>query len=196
MFVGPPELDCEWDDSGIEGVYRFINKLWRLVEPSLDKQIPATDELERVRHKMIFDITQRLDNLSLNTVISGFMEHTNSLINIAKTTGGIDRETLEVLSILLAPFAPHMAEELWERLGNNKTVFAQSWPKYDESKLKSDTIEIALQINGKLRGNMSITVDMDKDSILAQAQAQLADKLTGKILKSIYVPNKIVNFVV
>jgi len=197
LFIGPPELDSEWDDSGIDGVFRFLNKLWRLLEPSFENPAQPTEAMERLRHRMIYDITTRLENLSLNTVVSGFMEHTNTLQSLAKPAGGVDKATIETLAILLSPFAPHMAEEIWERLGNTTTIFAQSWPKWNDAMLKSDTIEIALQVNGKLRGNMEIAADLDKDSVLAQAKEQLADKLAGmEIVKSIYVPGRIANFVV
>ena len=197
LFIGPPEMDSEWDDRGIDGVFRFLNKLWRLVEPSLQNPAKPTEEMTRLRHRMIFEITRRLENLSLNTVVSGFMEFTNHLQDMAKTTGGLDKATIETIAVLLSPFAPHMAEEIWEGLGNTNTVFAQTWPKWDDAMLKSDTIEIALQINGKLRGNMDIPAEHDKDSVIAQAQQQLADKLNGmEIVKSIYVPGRIVNFVV
>jgi len=197
LFIGPPELDSEWDDSGIDGVYRFLNKVWRLVEPSLVNPVKPTEDMKRLRHRMIYDITTRLENLSLNTVISGFMEHTNTMQALAKSAGGVDKATIETFAILLSPFAPHMAEEIWECIGNTNTIFAQSWPKWDDAMLKSDTIELALQINGKLRGNMEVAADLDKDSVLAQAQQHLVDKLTGmEIVKSIYVPGRIVNFVV
>jgi len=197
MFISPPELDCEWDDRGIDGVFRFLNKLWRLVEPSLQNPAKPTDEMTCLRHRMIFEITRRLENLSLNTVISGFMEFTNHMQDMGKTTGGLDKATLETIAVLLSPFAPHMAEEIWEGLGNTGTVFAQNWPKWDDAMLKSDTIQIALQINGKLRGNMDIPAEHDKDSVITQAMQQLSDKLAGtEIIKSIYVPGRIVNFVV
>jgi len=197
MFISPPEMDCEWDDSGIDGVFRFLNKVWRIVEPSFENPVQPMPEMEKLRHKMIFDITTRLENLSLNTVVSGFMEHTNTMQALAKQSGGVDKATLETLAILLSPFAPHMAEEIWASLGNTNTIFAQTWPTWDEAMLKSDTIEIAIQVNGKLRGNMQIAVDAEKDSVLQQAAEQIADKLTDtEIVKSIYVPGKIVNFVV
>ncbi|MCL1786680.1 MAG: leucine--tRNA ligase [Defluviitaleaceae bacterium] len=197
LFVGPPEADSEWDDSGIDGVYRFLNKAWRLLEPSLSNPVQPTPDMERLRHRMIHDITTRLDNLSLNTVVSGFMEHINTLQSLAKTAGGVDKATIETFAILLSPFAPHMAEEIWERLGHSATIFAESWPVWDDAMLKSDTISLALQVNGKLRGNLEVPADMDKDSILAAAQKEVADKLESmEIVKSIYVPGRIVNFVV
>jgi len=198
LFIGPPELDSEWDDRGIDGVFKFLSRLWRLVEPELTCPTNVgSPEMEKLRHRLIHDITYRLENLSLNTVVSGFMEHVNTLQNIAKQAGGISKPMLETLAVLLSPFAPHMAEEIWEGLGNTTTVFAQTWPKHDEAMLKSDTIEIALQINGKLRGNIEIPAELSKDEVLAKAQSQLAEKLAGmEIIKSIYVPGKIVNFVV
>jgi len=197
LFVGPPEVDSEWDENGIDGVFRYLNRLWRLVESAAENPIQPTPEMERVRHKLIHDITTRLENLSLNTVVSGFMENTNALIDLSRTAGGVDKETLEALAVLLAPFAPHMAEEIWELLGNTNTVYAQTWPVYDEAKLKSDTIELAIQMNGKLRGNMSVPVDMEKDGVIAKAKEVIADKLGGaEIVKEIYVPGRIVNFVV
>ncbi|MCL2841151.1 MAG: leucine--tRNA ligase [Defluviitaleaceae bacterium] len=195
MFLAPPDQDCEWDDSGIDGAFRFLNKVWRLVEES--PIIPTTQELERLRHKLIHHITTRINTLAMNTAISGFMEYTNHLQALAKTQGGIDQATLETLAILLSPFAPHIAEEIWEHAGHKETVFAQSWPEYDEEKLKSDTVEIALQVNGKLRGSLALPVNADKDTALALAKQQLASHLNDvEIVKSIYVPAKIVNFVV
>jgi len=196
MFISPPELDCEWDDSGIEGVSRFLNKLWRIVERDVDRVAPATDELLRLRHKIIHDITTRLDNLSLNTVVSGFMEHTNTLQSISQA-GGVDKETIKVIAIMLAPFAPHIAEEIWELLGHSNSIFTQTWPKYDPEMLKTDTIEIAMQINGKLRGNLTIPADANKEAAEQAAKESLADKLKDvEIVKIIYVPGKIINFVV
>jgi len=197
LFVGPPAMDSEWDSNGIDGVFRFLSRVWRLVEPGFANTVTATEEMERLRHRLVHDITYRIENLSLNTVVSGFMEHTNTLQNLSKEAGGLDKATIETLAILLAPFAPHLAEEIWANMGNKNTIFAEEWPKYDAAMLKTDTIEIGLQVNGKLRGNIQIPVDLDKDSVLAQAQEALSDKLAGmEIVKSIYVPGRIANFVV
>lgn len=195
LFVGPPELDSEWDDRGIEGVYRFINRFWKLVMDSKEADVTATDEMIKLRHRMIHDISTRLESFSLNTVISGFMEYNNKFIDLAKKEGGIDLETLSSAVILLAPFAPHVSAELWEQLGNKDGVFQQPWPKYDEEAMKDDTIEIAIQINGKTKGTVSIDVNEAKDSVLAKAKEVIADKLTGNIVKEIYVPGRIVNIV-
>ena len=195
MFIAPPEMDCEWDDSGIEGVARFLNKLWRLVDGA--KLVPPTDALLRQRHKMIHEITTRLENLSLNTVVSGFMEHVNALTAMQSEGGGPDKETLETLAVLISPFAPHMGEEIWEQLGHENSVFDNTWPVCDPEMLKSDTIELVMQVNGKLRGHLSVAAGAEKETVLAQAREALGDKLAGKeIVKSVYVPGRIVNFVV
>ena len=197
LFIGPPELDSEWDDSGIEGVHRYLNRLWKLVTTYKDKEIKPTKDLERVRNKLIFEITTRLENYSMNTVVSGFMEYTTKIADIAKKLDGLDRETLETLIILLAPIIPHIAEELWQLTGHAKSVFAESWPEYDEAKMKEDEIEIAIQMNGKFRENIKIAADADKDTAIALSKELLKSKLDGMtILKEIYVPGRIVNFVV
>ena len=195
LFVGPPELDAEWDDRGIDGVSRFLKKVWGLVMDSKDKNIEATKEMIKERNKLIYDVTTRLENFSLNTVISGFMEHTNKLVEISKKAGGIDTETLGSMAVLLAPFAPHIAEEIWEQLGHNETVFAAGWPAYDEEAMKDDEIEIAVKINGKTRAVVALAADVSKEDALAAGKAAVADKLTGTIVKEIYVPGRIINIV-
>ncbi len=194
LFVGPPELDSEWDDKGIDGVYRFLNRFWKMAMDNKDKEITVTDELLRERHKLVYDITNRLESFSLNTVVSGFMEHNNALIALSKK-GGVDKETLETYTILLAPFAPHMAEELWEQLGHKDSVFAQSWPSYDEDAMKEDKIDIPVQVNGKTRAVISIAADAAKDDVLAIAKEAVEGKISGTIRKEIYVPGRIVNIV-
>ncbi len=195
LFVGPPELDAEWDDRGIEGVYRFLSRFWNLVMDNKDKNVKASKEMIKARHKMIHMITTRLEGFSLNTVISGFMECNNNLIAIAKKEGGMDKETLEAAVLLLAPFAPHMGEELWEELGHTDSVFHHEWPAHDEEAMKDDEVEIPVQVNGKTKAVISIPVDISKEDAIAKAKEVLGDKLSGNIIKEIYVPKKIVNIV-
>ena len=195
LFIGPPEVDCEWDDKGIEGTFRFINKVWRIATEN--NFVKETEEMERLRHRLVSDITYRINTFSYNTIISGFMEHTNTMQDLAKKSSGISKELVETLTILLAPFAPHLAEEIWELVGYENSVFLASWPTFDESKLKADTIKIAVQLGGKLRGTVEIPADVDKDAALLLAKEFLGDKLDGlSIVKEIYVPGKIANFVV
>ena len=178
LFVGPPELDAEWDDRGIDGVSRFLKRFWNLVLDNKDKNAKETPESVKLRHKMVYDISTRLDSFSLNTVISGFMEYNNKMIELARKEGGIDRETLEAAITLLAPFAPHIAEELWAQMGHEDNVFAHGWPSADEEAMKDDEIEIAVQINGKTRGTVTIS------------------STASTIVKEIYVPGRIINIVV
>ncbi|MCR5127904.1 MAG: leucine--tRNA ligase [Lachnospiraceae bacterium] len=195
LFVGPPELDSEWDPRGIDGVYRFLARFWTMVQENKDKNVAATPELERIRNKMIYDIDHRLNAFSLNTVISGFMEYNNKLVDLTKN-GGVDKQTLEDAVILLAPFAPHIAEELWQELGHTDSVFNAKWPVADASKMHESEIEIAVQINGKVKATITIDKNADKDSAIAAGKEALGDKLSGTIVKEIYVPGKIVNIVV
>ena len=195
LFVGPPELDSEWDDRGIEGVYRFINRYWNMVMDNKDKDAAPTKNMLKLRHKMIYDISTRLEQFSLNTVISGFMEYTNKLTDLAKKDGGIDKETLETAAILIAPFAPHLGEELWEQLGHENSVFDNQWPSADEEAMKDDEVNVAVQINGKVRAVIQLPADISKEDALAAGKEAVAAKLTGNIVKEIYVPGKIINIV-
>ena len=197
LFIGPPELDSEWDDNGIDGVFRYLNKVWKFVNEYKDKLVEKpTAEMEFVKNKLTCEITKRLEALTLNTVVSGFMEYTNKMIAVAKAAGGIDKDSLETLTLLLAPFTPHISEEMWQLLGHDTSVFTHGWPKYDESKLKEETVNIAVQINGKVKVQLSVDPKTDKDTVLAAAKAALGDKLSGNIVKEIYVPGRIVNIVV
>ncbi len=194
LFVGPPELDSEWDDRGIDGVYRFLTRLWNLVLDNCEKNVLANGEMLKYRNKMIHDITNRLDNFSLNTVVSGFMEYNNKFIELAKTDG-IDKGTLETIVLLLSPFAPHISEELWSRLGHTQSVFAQEWPKADAEAMKDTEKEVAVQINGKTKVVVKIAVEADQETAIAAGKAALGNKLAGTIVKEIYVPGRIINIV-
>ena len=164
------------------------------MQENKEKDVPETAELVKIRHQLTDTISTRLEAFSLNTVISGFMEFNNKL---AKLEGGVDKKTLETYALLLAPFAPHIAAEVWEELGHDSSIFEEKWPVADKAKAADDTKEIGVQVNGKVRGTVEIAVDADKDSALAAAKEAVADKLEGKtIVKEIYVPGKIINIVV
>ena len=196
MFVGPPELDSEWDERGIDGVYRFITKFWKLAVNSIEADVKATNEMVKLRHQMIHTITRRLEDFSLNTVVSGFMEYNNKFNEIAKKEGGVDKETIETFVTLLSPFAPHIAEELWEMLGKEGSVFENNrWPEADEDLMKDDKIQVPVQINGKTKVVISVPADISKDDAIAQGREALGDKLTGNVIKEIYVPGRIINIV-
>jgi len=197
LFAGPPEQDCEWDDSGIDGTFRYLNRCWRFVSEYKDKIIEPNKDFDFLRNKFIYEITNRLNNFTLNTVVSGFMEYTTKMAELAGKSGGIDSASLDTLIVMLSPFAPHIAEEMWQERGNASSVFTCSWPKYDSDKLVEDTVEIAVQINGKLRGSIKVSADEPKEVVIETAKKELATRLDGvEIVKEIYVPKKIVNFVV
>ena len=161
---------------------------------NLDRDVKETQELVKTRHQLIHTISTRLEQFSLNTVVSGFMEFNNKLLDMS-AQGGVDKETLKTFVQLIAPFAPHVAEELWALLGGSGSVFLSTWPQYDEALMAEDTVEIAVQVNGKVRAAIAIKKDADKDAVIAMAKETLGDKLSGNIVKEIYVPGKIVNIV-
>ena len=194
LFIGPPELDSIWDDRGMDGIYRFLTRFWNLVMDHKDDNAPETKETIKERNRLVYDITTRLESFSLNTVVSAFMEHNNKLCDMAKTNS-VDKETLETFVVLLAPFAPHISEELYEALGHEASVFTAQWPEYDEKAMEDDEIEIAVQVNGKTRAVVSLPKDVAKEDALAAGKDALGDKLTGNIIKEIYVPGKIINIV-
>ncbi len=195
LFVGPPELDSIWDDAGIDGISRFIKRFYTMVAENAEKDVAETPELLRLRHGLIRDISQRLESFSLNTVISAFMEYNNKFVDLTKSTG-VDKETLKTMVKLIAPFAPHIGEELWEVLGGTDSVFHAEWPEFDEAHLKADTITLPVQVCGKTRVTVDVPADADKDTIIALGKEALGDRIAGKtIVKEIYVPGKIINIV-
>ncbi|WP_437187684.1 leucine--tRNA ligase [Planctomicrobium sp. SH668] len=204
MFMGPLEQTKPWSMSGVDGVYRFLGRVWRLVVDDLEdelklssalKDIPPTSEQERVLHRTIKAVTEDIEKLSFNTAISRMMEFTNFFTNQT------DRPVscLKQFALLLAPFAPHLAEELWELLGEKTSLTYAPWPQYDESKLVESEVEIPVQVNGKLRAKINVPVTADSAQLqkLAEADPQVQSQLEGKtIVKVICVPKKMVNFVV
>ena len=195
LFVGPPDMDAEWDDSGIDGVFRFITRLYRLCSENAGRGTELTKDMNRLRNRLIADISQRIENFSLNTVVSGFMEYTNKINELASKQGGVDDETMKTMSVLIAPFAPHIAEEIWEMLGGTESVFNERWPVADEEAMEEDSIEMVIQVNGKVRGKLSVPATAGKDEVIALAKETLGEKMPGDIKKEIFVPGKLVNIV-
>lgn len=198
LFVGPPELDATWDDRGIDGVSRFLNRFYNLVMDSKDKDIEANKEMIKFRHKLVADIDYRFKSFNLNTVIAGFMEYNNKFMELAKKYGAVDKETLKTFVILVAPFAPHIGEELYEALGLSGSVFHDKWPEFDESKMKDDVIEVPVQVNGKTKLVISLDAEISKEAAIKAGLEALreAGKLEGDVIKEIYIPKKIINIVV
>ena len=197
LFIGPPQQDSAWDERGIDGVNRFLNKFWNTACDSIEADVPETPETVRLRHKLIADITMRLDQFALNTVISKFMEYNNQMTKITQEKGGVDKETIETYVRLLAPFAPHMAEELWEKCGHTDSVFHAEWPKSDAAKAADDEKEIPVQISGKTKAVIMLSVNASKEEALEKGKAAVAEKIgDAQIVKEIFVPGRIINFVV
>lgn len=208
MFIGPYDLDAAWSTGGIGGVYRFLNRCWTLVQEYIDsdKLAKLSDQtkadLLRTQHATIKKVTSDLFDAQFNTAVSALMEYLNSLTKLKAE--GFDSElwgrALSDLCQMLAPFAPHIANEMYCQLnGDDKRLDDIEWPKYDEQYLVTSTIKIAVQVNGKLRGEVEVSADADKEMIIEQALAQpnvvrfTDDK---EIVKQIYVPGKILNLVV
>ena len=199
LFIGPAEMNCEWTDRGIEGTYRFLKKTWDFIL-ELDRNFtPEREDVLRKRHALIRDVSNRMKLFKFNTAISSFMEFINWLNEPQVLSKGIDRKTVETFLILLAPFAPHFAEELWEIIGHSDSIFKKKWPEYTPSLVKSKVAKIAIQINGKLRGILELSRETSQEEVVkeARALAGVAKYLKSKnISKVIFIPGKIVNFVV
>ena len=208
MFIGPYDLDAAWSTGGIGGVYRFLNRCWTLVQEYIDsdKLAKLSDQtkadLLRTQHATIKKVTSDLFDAQFNTAVSALMEYLNSLTKLK--VDGFDKDlwgkSLSDLCQMLAPFAPHIANEMYCQInGDDKRLDDIEWPKYDEQYLVTSTIKIAVQVNGKLRGEVEVSVDADKEAIIEQALAQpnVVRFTDGKeIVKQIYVPGKILNLVV
>ena len=192
MFMGPYDEGGDWNDKGITGIFRFLSKVINVCEKDEGESSP---EAQKIVHKTIKGVTEDLDKIKFNTALSKMMECMNELTSSNTLS---DSDKASIIKIL-APFAPHLSEELWEKLENSSSVFNDSWPEYDENMILDDSMTIAIQVNGKLRGSMEVSVDASKEEILSQSKAlENVQKYTDEmdILKEIYVPNKLVNLVV
>ena len=205
MFIAPYEVDASWDPRGIAGVYRFLNRVWVLVQEFIESEKSAENlsnfaEVQKIQHKTIKKVTEDFHRESLNTAVAALMEFVNDLYKFKLEGFSNDWQfILEDLLKMLVPFAPHISSELWQQLGNNDFIEKSGWPKWNEELLKTDEIQIIVQVNGKLRGKIKVSANSEKDEILAIARAEdnvskfLQDK---EILKEIFIPNKLINFVV
>ncbi len=193
MFIGDFEKAAPWNSDSIKGCKRFIERFWNLQQTASDES-GYSEDVEPLMHKTIKKVTEDIDNLKCNTAIAAMMTLLNKLYDKKSVT----RDELKTLTVLLNPFAPHVTEELWERMGFGGFVHEAAWPEYDESKTVENTVEIVLQIMGKVRSRITVAVDMPKDEVLALAKAdeKIAAAIAGKtVKKEIYVPNKLVNIV-
>ncbi len=198
LFIGPAELDSEWQDQGIEGVFRFLKKTWDLISKLEGKPAQEDRKLQRRLHLLIRDVTERIEAFKFNTAVSSFMEFINFLNRPQILARGVDKKTVDSFLILLAPFAPHFSEELWERLGHSQSIFKEKWPLYDPSLIEGGSVKIAVQVNGKLRGTLVLAKDTPKEEAIEKARRieKIRKYLEGKeIKKTVFVPDKIINLV-
>jgi len=192
MFMGPYDEGGDWNDKGITGIFRFLSKIINICEKE-DGESSADDQ--KIIHKTIKGVGEDLDKIKFNTAISKMMECMNKL----SSSNTLSKKDKSIIIRVSSPFAPHLSEELWERIGHSGSVFNHSWPEFDKEMIVDDSMTIAIQVNGKLRGSIDVPVGMSKEDILQQSKSienvkKFIDSMT--LMKEIYVPNKLVNFVV
>jgi leucyl-tRNA synthetase len=208
MFIAPWEQGGEWDDSGISGISRWLNRLWGLVlggyqwKESAGGQVRAERELERLSHQTVRKVTQDLEKLRLNTMIAALMEFTNQLAKV-REEGAVSATAWEMavdtLMLLLAPTAPHLAEELWQRTGHQYSIHNQEWPGWNEELAREDEITLVVQVNGKLRDRITVPADVTEDEAkkLALDSQRVKPHIEGRqVAQVVYVPGRLVNLVV
>jgi leucyl-tRNA synthetase len=214
LFAAPPEMDLEWSDQGVEGVYRFLSRVWRVASENISfagKDAPDTaGELRSLTHRTIKKVGEDIARFNFNTAISAIMELVNGMskyneVNTAARDSGALREATWALTLLVAPFAPHLAEELWEAQGAGSaaddasgSVHSAGWPAFDPALIVSDTITLIVQVNGKLRDRLDAPAAINKEEMeqLARASANVLKYVDGKeIVKVIAVPGKLINIV-
>lgn len=196
MFMGPLEKVKPWQTNGVKGVYNFLNRFFRFIStPENTTESEDTAETLKVLHQTIKKVTEDIENMRFNTAISQLMVFTNHCYKVGK----ISKQTAKSATVLLSPFAPHAAEELWQLLGENQTISYHAWPNFNPDYAKEDMIKMAISVNGKTREVIEVPIDIDRESFMAKAKAadKVAKQLEGKtIVKEIYVPGKICNFVI
>ncbi len=191
MFIGAFDLSAAWSQEGVKGCRRFLERVWKLQELVTD-EAGYSSALETRMHQTIKKVSNDYENLKYNTGIAALM----SLINDFYKAGKVTRDEFRTLLILLNPVAPHITEELWEMQGYGGRLYQTAWPAWDEAKTVEAEIEVAVQVNGKVRATVKLPADVDKETALAAGKEAVADRLTGNIVKEIYVPGKIINIVV
>lgn len=190
MFIGAFDLAASWSEDGVKGCRRFLDRVWKLQDSVTDEKGYSKD-METKMHQVIKKVSNDFENLKYNTAIAAMM----ALLNDFYKKGSVTADEFKTLLILLNPVAPHITEELWSVKNYGGYVYQQTWPEFDEAKTVESTVEIAVQINGKTKATLAIGKEDPKDEVIAKAKEVIADKLTGNIIKEIYVPGRIVNIV-
>jgi len=191
MFIGAFDLSASWSEDGVKGCRRFLDRVWKLQDILVDGDEYSTD-METKMHQTIKKVSSDFENLKYNTAIAAMM----ALINDFYKKNAVTKGEYKTLVTLLNPVAPHITEEIWEAMGCEGRVYQNTWPTYDEAKTVESTIEIAVQVNGKIKCTINVDKNIDKDAAIAAGKEALGDKLTGNIVKEIYVPGRIINIVV
>ena len=202
MFMGPLNKSKPWSTKGLQGCYRFVNKLWSIIvdeNGNLSSKIVDSDEEDKdtlfLHHQTIKKLGEDIENLHFNTAVSQLMIYCNHL----QKCSTVSKKLIEELVIILSPFVPHLSEEFWSLLGHSETITYQPWPQFDEDLIQLDEVTIAVQVNGKLRANINIAKDSDEKDVISEAMSlENVEKFTseGNVVKTIYVPNRLLNFVV
>ena len=190
MFIGAFDLAASWSEDGVKGCRRFLDRVWKLQDSVTDEKGYSKD-METKMHQVIKKVSNDFENLKYNTAIAAMM----ALLNDFYKKGSVTADEFKTLLILLNPVAPHITEELWSVKNYGGYVYQQTWPEFDEAKTVESTVEIAVQINGKTKATLAIGKEDPKDEVIAKAKEVIADKLTGNVIKEIYVPGRIVNIV-
>jgi len=190
MFIGAFDLAASWSDDGVKGCRRFLERVWKLQDLVKDETGYSKD-LETKMHQTIKKVSSDFENLKYNTAIAAMM----ALINEFYKKNSVTRDEYKTLLVLLNPVAPHITEELWEIMGYGGYIYQGTWPEYDEARTVESTVEIAVQINGKVRATLTIDKNEDKDTVIAKAKETVSEKLTGTVVKEIFVPGRLVNIV-
>jgi len=195
MFMGPLQVSKPWSTSGMGGVYRFLDRIWRLYEDREISEEKPPKDLEKTLHKTIKKVTNDTDTLNFNTAISQMMVLVNEIYKNDK----LHREVWETLLKLLSPYAPHLAEELWQQANHDESIANVKWPSYNEKLTIDSEIQLVIQVNGKLRSKINVNKDISKEEMieLALNDEKIKSWIEGKtIIKKIAVPKKLVNLVV
>ncbi len=190
MFIGAFDLSASWSENGVKGCRRFLERVWKLQDILVDGD-EYSDDLMTKMHQTIKKVSNDYESLKYNTAIAALM----TLLNDIAKKGAINKAEYKAFLIMLNPVAPHITEELWSIAGFDGRLYQQNWPEYDEAKTVEDTVEIAVQINGKTKVVISVAKDIAKEDAIAQGKEALGDKLSGNIIKEIYVPGRIINIV-
>ena len=191
MFIGAFDLSAAWSEDGVKGCRRFLERVWKLQDILTEEEGYSAD-METKMHQTIKKVSSDFENLKYNTAIAAMM----SLINEFYRKNSVTRGEYKTLLTLLNPVAPHITEELWQTAGFEGRLYQTGWPEFDEEKTVESQVEIAIQVNGRIKATISIPKDMEKEEVLKTAKEALGDKLSGNIVKEIYVPGRIVNIVV